>query len=51
MLLERSERAGLFASLVIGSRVTDVLDLESLLRRADPESLAPPVAESSGAGA
>jgi two-component system chemotaxis sensor kinase CheA len=51
VLLERGEREGLVASLVIGGRVTDVLDLESLLGRADPDSLVPPVAESSGAGA
>ena len=50
-LLERTEREGLVASIVIGKRVTDVLDLESLLRHADPESLVPPVPESSGAGA
>jgi two-component system chemotaxis sensor kinase CheA len=51
ILLERNGRQGTIASLVIGGRVTDVLDLESLLRGADPEALAPPVPESSGAGA
>lgn len=49
-LLERPEHQGLVASLVIGGRVTDVLDLEFLLRSADPEALASPVPESSGAG-
>jgi two-component system chemotaxis sensor kinase CheA len=50
-LLDHGERQGPVASLVIGGRVTDVLDLESLLRSADPETLAPPLAEPSGAGA
>ena len=50
-LLERTDRQGLVAALVMAERVTDVLDLESLLRNADPESMVPPVPESSGAGA
>ena len=48
-LLERTERDGLVASLVVAGLVTDVLDLESLLEGADPGLLAAPVPEASGA--
>jgi two-component system chemotaxis sensor kinase CheA len=40
--LEHGERGGLIASLVIGGRVTDVLDLDALLERADPALLLAP---------
>jgi two-component system chemotaxis sensor kinase CheA len=50
-LLESTERDGLIASFIIGGLVTDVLDLESLLERADPGRLAAPLHEASGAAA